>query len=220
MISTVLQIRLISILTDHYNYSKDIDIFKLSLAYCMDIITATIFGLPCSTNLLHDLDYREWLFAKFNDYFVGHRFWLNNVPELTACLQNIGLDPAKLRYYRAQRELEEWCLTLVRAAENLITLNAFKNDTILGVKSTVFEKLWLAIKEDAKTNWEFFANLRSLYSADNKCLEMASKCLDHLLASRNDFGKSNSTVLHISCIFLLTNCHLGITLSSIFHKIL
>lgn len=152
MISTVLQTRLIPILTDHYDHSKNIDILELSLAYCIDIITATIFGLPCGTNLLQDLDYRDWLFAKFNDYFAGHSFWLNNVPELTARLQSIGLDPVKPGYYRAQGELEEWCLTLVRAAENLMTLNASKNDATLEVKPIVFEKLWLAIEEEAKTN--------------------------------------------------------------------
>lgn len=59
----------------------------------------------------------------------------------------------------------------------------------------------------------------SLCSADDRRLEVASECLDHLLASRDDLGESNSIVLHISCMFPLTNRHPGITLSSIFHKI-
>lgn len=188
MISTVLQTRLIPILTDHYDHSKDIDILLLSLTYGIDIITATIFGLPCGTNLLQDLKYRDWLFAKFNDYYAVDSFWLNNFPELTARLKSIGLDPVKPRYYRAQRELEEWCLTLVRAAENLVTLNASKNDATLGDKPIVFEKLWLAVEEEAKTNRGSVANPVSLCSADDRRLEVASECLDHILATREDFG--------------------------------
>lgn len=189
MISTVLQTRLIPILTDHYNNSKDIDILELSLAYGIDIITATIFGLPCGTNLLQDLDYRDWFFAMFKDYSLGGSFWLNNVPELTARLQSIGLNPVKPGHYRAKKELEEWCLTLVRAAENLVTLNASKNDVTLGDKPIVFEKLWRAVEEEAKTNQGSLANPVSLYSADDRRLEVASECLDHIIATREDFGE-------------------------------
>lgn len=189
MISTVLQTRLIPILTDHYNHNNDIDMLELSLAYGIDIITATIFGLPCGTNLLQDLDYRDWLFAKFNAYSAGNSFWLNDVPELTARLKSIGLNPVKPGYYRAQKELEDWCLTLVRAAEKLVTLNASKKDVTPGEKPIVFEKLWLAVEEEAKTNRGSLANPVSLCSADDRRLEVASECLDHILATREDFGE-------------------------------
>ena len=189
MMSTVLQTRLIPILADHCNSSKSIDILELSLAYGIDIITATIFGLPCGTNVLQDLDYRDWFFAKFKDYSAGgNSFWLNDVPELTARLQSIGLDPVKPGYYRAKGELEEWCLTLVRAAENFLTLNASKNDVTLGDKPIVFEKLWLAVEEEAKTNQGSLANPVSLSSADDRRVEVASECLDHIIATREDFG--------------------------------
>lgn len=56
----------------------------------------------------------RWFFAKFKDYSAGgNSFWLNDVPELTALFQSIGLDPVKPGYFRTKGELEEWCLTLV-----------------------------------------------------------------------------------------------------------
>lgn len=220
MMSTVLQTRLIPILADHYNSSKGIDILELSLAYGIDIITATIFGLPCGTNVLQDLDYRDWFFAKFKDYSAGgNSFWLNDVPELTARLQSIGLDPVKPGYYRAKGELEEWCLTLVRAAENLLTLNASQNDVTLGDKPIVFEKLWLAVEEEAKTNQGSFANPVSLSSADDRRVEVASECLDHIIATREDFGAVKFECPRYFVYVSINECHPGITLSSIFHQI-
>jgi hypothetical protein len=189
MMSTVLETRLIPILADHHNSGKSIDILKLSQAYGIDIITATIFGLPCGTNVLQDLEYRDWFFAKFKDFAAaGNSFWLNDVPELTARLQSLGLDPVKPGYYRAKGELEQWCLSLVHAAENLLALNASKNVITPGDKPIVFEKLWLAVDEEAKTNKGSLANSVSLSSAEDRSVEVASECLDHIIATGEDFG--------------------------------
>jgi Cytochrome P450 len=220
MMSTVLETRLIPILADHHNSGKSIDILELSLAYGVDIITATIFGLPCGTNVLQDLEYRDWFFAKFKDYSAGgNSFWLNDVPELTARLQSLGLDPVKPGYYRAKGELEQWCLTLVHAAENLLALNASKNAITPGDKPIVFEKLWLAVEEEAKTNKGSLANSVSLSSAEDRRVEVASECLDHIIATREDFGAKTLKALDILYMSPLTNHNPGITLSSIFHQI-
>lgn len=200
MMSTVLETRLIPILAHHHDSGKAIDTLELSLAYGIDIITATIFGLRYSTNVLQDLEYRDWFFAKFKDYSAsGNSFWLNDVPALTSRLQSIGLNPVKPGYYRAKGELEEWCMTLVRAVENLLL--AFNNDASSsknkndddnitpGDRPIVFEKLWRAVEEEAKTNQgKSPANPVSLSAADDRRIEVASECLDHIIATREDFG--------------------------------
>lgn len=179
------------ILADYYKSGKDIDILELSLAYGIDIITATIFGLPFGINVLQDLEYQNWFFTKFKGYSAGgnNSFWLNDVPELMASLQSIELNPVKPGYYRAKGELEEWCLTLVRAAENRLSLTASKDDITPGNKPIVFEKLWLAFEEEAKTNRGSFANPVALSSADDRRIEVVSECLDHIIATREDFGR-------------------------------
>jgi hypothetical protein len=203
MMSTVLEARLIPILADHHNSGKSIDILELSQAYGIDIITATIFGLPCGTNVLQDLEYRDWFFTKFKDYSAaGNSFWLKDVPELTARLQSLGLDPVKPGYYRAKGELEQWCLNLVHTAENLLALNASKNAITPGDKPIVFEKLWVAVAEEAKTNNGSLANSVSLSSAEDRRVEVASECLDHIIATREDFGaktfESPQYIVHVS----------------------
>lgn len=125
---------------------------------------------------------------------------MNDVPAFTARLQSIGLDPVKPGYYRAKGELEEWCLTLVRATENLLLAfnshdassseNKNDDDNITpGDRPIVFEKLWRAVEEEAKTNQgRSLANPVSLSAADDRRIEVASECLDHIIASREDFG--------------------------------
>ncbi|KAL9001408.1 MAG: hypothetical protein Q9188_005464 [Gyalolechia gomerana] len=121
--------------------SHPIDIFDLTQALGMDFITAYLFGSGNGSSFLQDVDYRHHWLAQYAVFF-------NQSPQV-----------------RANGEIEQWCMSMCKAAE--LTVKSEKPAT--GTQPVVYSKLFRCLQMNGADSGQI---LRMV----------ASEMLDHIVA--------------------------------------
>lgn len=195
-----------------------IDFPSLSFAYSTDFMTAMIFGLRQATNFIQDAEKRKkWLALYSKSHPPNSMFWMQELPDVTSCLTWVGFPLLPSSYRKAKEHLESWTLGLLDAAErylmeqkesvsmsagNLpILLHNVKRAMALEVNRAGLRVLnFDHEKEHRETRYQ--ENDHQAADIDGKLidgsagrLELASECLDHIVATGDTFGISMAYVL-------------------------
>lgn len=152
----ILSTRLLPLLQDCSESSSPVDFYSLSYAYSMDTFTAFQFGLSLGSNMIQDVEERNWYLYHF---FIGrqYQFWTTYLPNLTTFFLNIGIHVLPTRLGASAASLERWNLAKCDAAERLISQGSLTpNDALV----------WPAI---------FAAELQAFRAADARAGHVVSK---------------------------------------------
>lgn len=99
---------------------KPVEVLEFSFASTMDFITAFIFGLENGSNFTQDVSARRELLAPYQGR-RPYRFWSSELPGLKSILNKIGPITEPKSVQEATNYLENWTLTLAKAAEKSST---------------------------------------------------------------------------------------------------
>lgn len=195
-----------------------IDFLSLSFGYSIDFMTAMIFGLPQATNFIQDAEKRKkWLALYSQSHPSNSMFWMQELPGLTSWLTWLGFPTLPRSYRKAKENLESWALGLLDAAEQYLKeqkevasmsagnlpmlLHNMKRIMALEVNMAGRQMLRLdQEKEHRETKYEEIDHQGREINEQFKNgsagrLELASECLDHIVATRDTFGISMAYVL-------------------------
>ncbi|KAI4166128.1 MAG: hypothetical protein LQ342_000014 [Letrouitia transgressa] len=165
-----------------------IDVLALNMAYGLDVVSAFTFGIPQGTNFIHDVHARNYWFGTYLKAFPSdYMFWLLYAPGLRKWAHRIGITIAPDWIGEARRNLEQWTLQIVDNTEEALRKRSVE-DMPDGDVPIVYNQLKLA---HAKERYAKGADL-ALAPPSEERLQIASECLDHLIATRDVFGPSTS----------------------------
>jgi cytochrome P450 len=146
----------------------------------MDFISSYIFGLASSTNFIENFDYREhWLklYKSRND----HGFYDQELPLLTAICRRLGIPFCPQHVDDANAKLQEWCMRLVRMAQEKFA------DTVKthGDKPTVMAAVLAGISREEACGTGSPVYQTAVLAQEKT---VASELFDHVLAGQETAG--------------------------------
>ena len=138
----------------------EMDVLDFFQGVGMDFTSAYLFGLANGTNFMHDVEYR--------------RHWL----------QQYKVFKEQLPQERLGGEIESWCLSMCKDAENFIRSENAKQDP-LATQPVVYGRLIQQLRESSKST-----------DSQLKLETTASEMLDHLIAGHETSGITLSYLMH------------------------
>ena len=173
--------RLLPIFQKSATTSTPVDVHKLNYAYAMDSFTTYQFGLELGSNLIQDVEKREW----YLHHFFGRRpwlFWTTELPRFTERLLKIGIRLVPKWCDESTHLLETWNLDICDRAEKLLSDNPTIEKADPGRWPAIYATERQKFKDlDAKSG-----------HADNQAyprrLEIASDMYDHNAAAHETSG--------------------------------
>ncbi|KAF2423720.1 cytochrome P450 [Tothia fuscella] len=168
------------------------NIYALFSAIAMDFVCAYLFGLESGSNLTQDEEFRTW-FLDLYDSRRSYNFWPQELPRLTSALASIGINLTPKWVNDANKEIEEWTLSMVdKSAAVLEKTQAQKaealNEADIGNFPTVYSQLLSASAKAAGKDGPSDHN--------RERLEIASELLDHLAAGFDTTGITLTYLIH------------------------
>lgn len=112
--------RLLPIFQKSSDTSEPVEVHKLNYAYAMDSFMTYQFGLELGSNLIQDVEKREW----YLHHFFGRRpwlFWTTELPRFTDRLLKIGINLVPKWCDESTTLLENWNLDICDRAEKLLS---------------------------------------------------------------------------------------------------
>ncbi|KAJ9632143.1 hypothetical protein H2203_000545 [Taxawa tesnikishii (nom. ined.)] len=170
-----------------------LEAYELFSAVTMDFVTAYQFGLPQGSNFTQDEKHcREFLL----DYKARQQytFWPQEVPNLTAFARRVGLGHLLVPKWvdQANRDIEDWCLSMCDAAEN--ALESGTTSTPGDVPSVYGQMRTALMKEQMKQDSASVEKQGPALTEEQR-LSIASEMLDQLAAG---FDTSGITLTYLA----------------------
>lgn len=152
-------------------------------ASTMDIVTAYIFGLEASSNLLDHPDQLAWFLDLYNSR-RSYTFWPQEFPRFTGFLKRwLGISMSPKWVAGANAEIEKWTWKMCDGAANVMRQSEVKTHDV----PSVYQQLSAAVVREAKKNDVGELDLQSV---------IASEVLDHLAAGFDTSGITLTYVVH------------------------
>jgi hypothetical protein len=162
----------------------------------MDIVTAYIFGLGSSTNLISNPDQLSHFLALYNSR-RSYNFWPQEFPRLTQFLKKwVGWRLVPKWVDEANGEIEAWTEAMCDGAAGVLAKGNGDEEGGIRVEDTpvVYRQLSSALLKEAKKNGAG----TEANTADLK-YRIASELLDHLAAGFDTSGITLTYVVHELC---------------------
>ncbi|EEP79349.1 predicted protein [Uncinocarpus reesii 1704] len=190
ILDTVIQGRILPILARKAKDEETVDILALNLAYGLDFVSAFIFGLPRGVKFLEDRASREHWLELYDRTHPKSLFWLAEYPVLAQVASKFGIPLVPKGFPKAKRELETWALKRLKLAEDVLAENPTDDTIRPGDMPLLYHalKAGMETEQGKKKNGRFVPNNTQRH-------ELASECLDHLVATRDTFGITFSFVI-------------------------
>lgn len=193
--SELVQTRFLPMLWTSATCRRPVDMLSVNYAYGLDFVTAFIFGLSRGTNFIQQEDQRrKWL----EDYDRSHphdsMFWLQEQPNLTRWLRNIGIHVVPEGYVDADVEFENWGLQMIDATDAALQAGLSEDCAADGDMPLMYHQL---ISTTARQSG-LKDSLPSHLSPEQR-REIASECLDHIGKTINQhfpLSQANSRSRH------------------------
>ncbi|RYP90234.1 hypothetical protein DL770_003655 [Monosporascus sp. CRB-9-2] len=153
------------------------DVMPLAQSYVLDFVSAFGFGLPLGLDFLSDsAAHKRWL-DLYNLSFPGGTtgFWLKEHPWLTRLLCSLGVPMIPDGYAKSRRELENWAIEKVDAAEKLLQWHREKNSMAAGELPVLYDAV-----RSGMAQADGFSGIGNFTPSPAQRLELASECLDHI----------------------------------------
>ncbi|KAL9612053.1 MAG: hypothetical protein Q9167_003345 [Letrouitia subvulpina] len=169
-----------------------IDVLALNMAYGLDFVSAFTFGTAQGTNFILDVHARNYWFGIYLKAFPSdYMFWLLYMPGLRKWARRIGVIIGPDWIDEARRNLEHWTLQIVDNTEQALRKRPL-GDMPDGDVPIVYNQLKLA---HAKERYAKGVDPTLSPPAEER-LQIASECLDHLIATRDVFGIAYTFVVY------------------------
>ncbi|EFW22997.1 hypothetical protein D8B26_006543 [Coccidioides posadasii str. Silveira] len=191
ILDAVIQQRILPILARTAEKEEPIDILALNLAYGLDFVSAFIFGLPRGVRFLENTASREdWLDLYDQTHPSKNMFWLTEHPVLSQMASLFGIPLIPRNFLKAKRELENWAMKRIKLSEDVLSNNPTDETISPGHMPLLYHalKTGIELEQGEKRNGRFEPNNIQRH-------ELASECLDHLVATRDTFGITFSYVI-------------------------
>jgi hypothetical protein len=194
-ISSILYTRFLPYLFSTLSNSDDsstgiLDIYTLFSATTMDIVTAYIFGLHASSNLIqHPKELDRFLYIYRCRH--GFSFFPQELPGFTAWVWKwlrIRLVPEFVD--DANAEIENWTMGMCEMAHEVVARKESGEDIDAGDMPVVYAQLSSALEKERKRNGAHDGNEGDL------SLVVASELQDHLLAGFDTSGITLTYIVH------------------------
>ncbi|KAF2001786.1 cytochrome P450 [Amniculicola lignicola CBS 123094] len=167
------------------------DILEINFAYGLDFVAAFIFGLSRSTNFLQDQVCRQvWLEEYRKSHPSEYMFWLLEHPRLIRVLAKFRIFVVPKWYHKADVDFDMWGTKLVDETEKFLQKGFTEEAASSGEMPHVYFQQKRAMAEELKLDKGAYFK-----PTPQQRLELASECLDHLVATRDTFGVAFSFVL-------------------------
>jgi cytochrome P450 len=163
-----------------------LNIYTLLSAATMDIVTAYIFGLKSSSNLISSKEQLSWFLDLYNSR-RSFNFWPQEFPAFTTFVKRwLGYRLLPKWVDEANGKIEDWTQAMCQSA------GAVKAQGVANVADTpiVYEQLSAALSKHSKNNDGGGIHL-------NQCV--ASELLDHLAAGFDTSAITLTYVVHELC---------------------
>jgi cytochrome P450 len=160
-----------------------LNITSIVFATTMDIVTAYIFGLRASSNLVGDQSQLAWFLDLYNSR-RSYNFWPQEFPRFTAAVQKwTGYRLVPKWVDEANGDIEKWCKNMCEGAASMME----QSDMQVQDAPTVYRQLSTAVAKEAKKNDDGGADQPSI---------VASEVLDHFAAGFDTSGITLTYVVH------------------------
>jgi cytochrome P450 len=160
-----------------------LNVTSLVYATTLDIVTAYIFGIRSSSNLIDDPPQLAWFLDLYNSR-RSYTFWPQEFPGFTAALEKwAGYRLVPKWVDEANGEIEKWTKKMCDAAAVAI----LQSDAQVHDVPTVYRQLSVAVAKEVKKNEDEGADQPSI---------VASEVLDHFAAGFDTSGITLTYVVH------------------------
>lgn len=191
ILAELVQGRLLPSIWEMATSNTPTDILAINFAYGLDFVAAFIFGLSRGTDFLRDEACRQvWLDDYRKSHPAEYMFWLLEHPRLIKILAKLRIYIVPKWYHEADTDFGKWGAKLVDETEQVLQNGFTEGAAASGEMPHVYFQQKRAIAEELKLE-------RGAYfkPTPEQRLELASECLDHLVATRDTFGVAFSFVL-------------------------
>lgn len=188
-VTAIVYERLLPRLETTFGSSPDpgvLNVYALLSASTMDIVTAYIFGLKSSSNLIGDPEQLSWFLDLYNSR-RSFNFWPQEFPRWTAFVQSwLGYRLVPKWVDEANGKIEAWTRGMCDGAAAVMALG----DASPVNTPTVYAQLSAGLAKEADKTGEETLNLHA---------RAASEVLDHLAAGFDTSGITLTYVVHELC---------------------
>ncbi|MCJ1433063.1 hypothetical protein MMC27_002422 [Xylographa pallens] len=178
--------RLLPVIESLAREGREVDVHELNFAVTMDFINAYLFGLDHGSNFIEDAPFRKHFLALYYSRKT-YTFWPQEMPRLTSFLQKLGIRLVPRFVEAANREIEDWCLSMCKGVET--SLEAGARTTNASTSPVVYSQL----ADSLLTSSTKSAPEDSFHPQD---LTIASEMLDHLAAGHETSGITLTFLMH------------------------
>ncbi|KAF2790985.1 cytochrome P450 [Melanomma pulvis-pyrius CBS 109.77] len=168
-----------------------LDVLALNFAYGLDFVAAFIFGLSRGTDFLRDTACRQiWLEEYRKSHPSEYMFWLLEHPRLIKILSKFRIYIVPKWYHEADTDFDKWGEKLIDETEQALQNGFTEESAHSGDMPNVYFQQKRAMADELKLGQGAYFK-----PTPEQRLELASECLDHLVATRDTFGVAFSFVL-------------------------
>lgn len=123
-----------------------LNIYQLLSASTMDIVTAYIFGLKASSNLIDDAEHCSWFLDLYNSR-RSYNFWPQELPEFTETIQKwTGYRLSPKWVDEANGEIERWTMEMCEGAAGVLKQSYTKPEDM----PVVYQQLLAALSKESE----------------------------------------------------------------------
>lgn len=183
IINTVLNDRLYPHLRNWSKAGDDVEIMKEAKAYGMDVLSAHLFGIDRSSNLLNNEQAKNHYISAFQEYLNFDLLSLE-YPRCVKFLSSLSLYKTPELITRSRKVLEQWCFGMSQSAKS-------SADLLIRTKQT----------PTSSTEPVVYTQLRKSFYGSDMSPDLidqaaASEMMDHLLAGHETTAITLTYTMH------------------------
>ncbi|KAF2820229.1 cytochrome P450 [Ophiobolus disseminans] len=170
----ILYARLKNVLDEHAEHGQPLEMVATMLAVTMDVVTAFLFGLPNSSNLIEDLEQRQVRLAQYQCR-SPYAFFEQELQSIWKLLEKLSLVVVPKHVRVATASFEHWVVTM---CEGAVRKSSHQQEPENSAQSdTVVELLHQSMDQERSSN-----------KAEDWNREVASEMTDHIIAGHETSG--------------------------------
>ena len=178
--------RLLPVIESLAKEGREVDVHELNFAATMDFINAYLFGLEHGSNFIENAAFRKHFLALYYSRKM-YTFWSQEMPKLTSFMHKLGIRLVPSFVEAANREIEDWCLSMCKGVETSLETSAKTTNT--NTSPVVYSQLADSLVNSSTKS----APENSFHPQD---LIIASEMLDHLAAGHETSGITLTFLMH------------------------
>ncbi|OJJ48141.1 hypothetical protein ASPZODRAFT_157934 [Penicilliopsis zonata CBS 506.65] len=171
----ILHDRLLPILQQAAGTGEALDVHDLLLASAMDFVTAFLFGLSSSSNLVEDRTRRQAILSAYQSR-LPYAYYAQETQGVMDGLQKIGFNILPAAVVAATEQFEAWCISMVDGAEEKLHRGGHLDAADQAVVYGQLRDAMLKTKKD-----------ESGLTADER-MDIVSEMCDHIIAGHETSG--------------------------------